>query len=612
MFQFLSMFFPSVMVVALRWVWNVKPRKTLSYVLEYGIWVLLINVVMTVILYFGYGITEMDLDSVPFNALLTLQYIGLSLGMGIAAAFFISSFSLHFRPLVPRKIELKTRPAKIVTYVVAPLLILAGVLIAFSTQWVLWNFGLVTPEKLIFQMKVPVEGADSSFLTRYILESVCTSVLLVLAVMLLVFLPWKRELCIQLQLPRLARKWIIAPVAGIRRYTAAFSVFMLLFGLVYFSVGLNLPGFITYVFDNSTFVEENFTDTATTKLTFPEAKRNLIYIFMESMENTYKSVDEGGAQPRNLIPELTDIAKQNTSFSTDAMGGAQQVHGTGWTIAAMVAQTSGLPLKMPISSNSYGTYSQLLPGATSLGDILEAQGYNQMLMVGSDANFGGRKDYFQQHGNYTVKDYYTAVTDGIIKKGYKVWWGFEDKYLYEYAKDEIQDLAAGDKPFNFTMLTVDTHHVSGYRCSLCDNEFDTNYANVIACASRQVYEFLSWIQQQDFYENTTVVIVGDHLSMDPNFFKNLDSNYLRTTYNAFINPAAETEFTQNRRFATFDMFPTVLASLGVDIEGNRLGLGTNLFSGKPTLMEQYGYDELDSELSKSSKFYNSKFLYPDK
>ena len=35
---------------------------------------------------------------------------------------------------------------------------------------------------------------------------------------------------------------------------------------------------------------------------------------------------------------------------------------------------------------------------------------------------------------------------------------------------------------------------------------------------------------------------------------------------------------KNRDFSTLDFFPTTLASLGVQIEGDRLGLGTNLFS----------------------------------
>lgn len=41
------------------------------------------------------------------------------------------------------------------------------------------------------------------------------------------------------------------------------------------------------------------------------------------------------------------------------------------------------------------------------------------------------------------------------------------------------------------MLTVDTHFTDGYVCELCQNQYDEQYSNVIACSSRQVSEF--WI-----------------------------------------------------------------------------------------------------------------------
>ena len=55
-----------------------------------------------------------------------------------------------------------------------------------------------------------------------------------------------------------------------------------------------------------------------------------------------------------------------------------------------------------------------------------------------------------------------------------------------------------------------------------------------------------------------------------------------------------------------DLFPTTLASLGVKIEGNRLGLGTNLFSDTPTLMEKLGIEQFNLEVSKRSSYYDDK------
>lgn len=61
--------------------------------------------------------------------------------------------------------------------------------------------------------------------------------------------------------------------------------------------------------------------------------------------------------------------------------------------------------------------------------------------------------------------------------------------------------------------------------------------------------------------------------------------------------------TKNSTFTSLDMFPTILSALGYEWGGARLGLGTDMFSGEPTLAEQLGYETLDSELAKNSKFY---------
>ena len=91
--------------------------------------------------------------------------------------------------------------------------------------------------------------------------------------------------------------------------------------------------------------------------------------------------------------------------------------------------------------------------------------------------------------------------------------------------------------------------------------------------------------------------------MSEKFFKNLDKNYLRTPYNCFINSAVKPIQPKNRKFAIFDFYPTILASLGVKIKGEHLGLGTNLFSDEKTLLEKYGVKKINSEVTKYSKFY---------
>ena len=45
--------------------------------------------------------------------------------------------------------------------------------------------------------------------------------------------------------------------------------------------------------------------------------------------------------------------------------------------------------------------------------------------------------------------------------------------------------------------------------------------------------------------------------------------------------------------------------MGFEIQGSKLGLGTSLFSNKKTLLEEFGYEELKSQLAKRNKIYNN-------
>lgn len=371
---------------------------------------------------------------------------------------------------------------------------------------------------------------------------------------------------------------------------------------------LSFPfGFITILSLFATFLVVNLVEWV--KMTFPKEKKNLIYIFMESMESSYADKEDGGTMDDNYIPNLTKLARENVQFTDKKdgkVGGPVCLEATAYTAGGLVAQTSAINLKV---MNSGAVSDSFLPNLTALGDILNKQGYNQMFLCGSDGDFAGRDAYFKTHKDYQIEDYKAAIKEGDIPKDYKVYWGHEDKVLYERAKKNLKKLSKEGKPFNLTMLTVDTHFPNGYICDLCENKYDTTYGNAVACADRQVYDFVQWIKKQDFYEDTTIIIAGDHTSMvdtGSKFWKSLSNDYQRTVYNAIINPqcAYKKKVTTKRKFSTMDMFPTTLAALGVEIDGNKLGLGTNLFSGEETLREELGANYINKELKRNDKMYN--------
>lgn len=485
-----------------------------------------------------------------------------------------------------------------IAHAVCSIILLVAYLCFFSARWFVTTYGRLGFDSILFTLNSDMHGVQNGLVLHFLLESALPTVLLTVVTTLLLF--FRRRRCGRY----VAKKRQTAPVI----ITAVLSLFLICFA----AWDVELDDYLLDQIQESDLYEKHYVDPNSVEITFPEEKQNLVYIMLESMETTYLSKSQCGGVNQCLIPELYDLAKENTNFSHNKnIGGFYTTSGATWTIGSMVAQTAGIPLKTPTEDvNEYGASGEeFLPGVTSITSILHDAGYYQALMVGSDANFGGRKPYFLQHGMDRVYDIYTARKDGIVPKDYFVWWGMEDLYLFEYAKQELTEIAALDQPFAFTMLTVDTHHIGGYQCEFCQESASGEaYDQSISCSSRQVAEFVAWLQEQPFYENTTVIIVGDHESMDNGYFeRNVSGSYQRMIYNCFINAAAETNLTKKRLFTAVDLFPTTLAAMGCRIEGNKLGLGTNLFSSTPTLTEKMGIKRFDDELAKSSDYYEANF-----
>lgn len=495
---------------------------------------------------------------------------------------------------------------KLVKVIIGTLFLLLANILFIGMYQMNILFANVDFAEIIFNLKMPLAGAQTNSI--FAAFSQCKYIIIFLTVIGLI--PAIKSDSVHCLVLHIWKKSFSIPLNLWERYYLPFTSFLLVAAITYGAVSLDVPSYITSRLHHSNLYEKYYVNPSTAEITFPKKKRNLIYIFMESMEDSYMSKDVGGAKSSNLIPEMTELQLKNTNFSASGkINGGLAENYCNWTMAAIVAQTAGVPLAVPVdASNTMNQYNAFLPGAYSIGEILKKQGYRQIFLLGSDAEFGARKEYMLQHGNYEIEDYYYAINQKWIAPDYHVWWGYEDEKLYSNAKKELKRLAKSDQPFNLTMLTVDTHFTGGYYCSLCKNKYQDQYSNVIACASRQVTDFISWVQQQPFYENTTIVISGDHPTMDSEYMKDVPESYARKVYTAVINSACDYKLDYDRKFTTLDMFPTTLASLGAKIKGNRLALGTNLFADKATLAEELG-SKLDEKISLNSRYYNNHILY---
>ena len=337
--------------------------------------------------------------------------------------------------------------------------------------------------------------------------------------------------------------------------------------------------------------------------------RNLIVIFLESMEpNFFKHT-----------PELTKLEQSSLNFAP----GGENVSGTTWTIAGIMGKLCGLPLNMPMGiTEHHGKLPTYLPYAKCLMDMLADRGYNQLYAQGSSGDFTRKRKFWTEHGNVGVHDieYYKSL--GKIPENYHEFWGFEDRKLYEYVKEELDSLAKNDRPFAFYMLTVDTHQPFGYLDDSCkialknvgfEIKGDNQFPAVLRCASMQLASFVEWIKEQPWSGNTVISVMGDHATpMLSNKAELVPTDSVYWT-NFIINSAVDGKaFRRGRSYSSMDMFPTLLESMGFELEGRSIGLGRSLYADKPTLLEVYGKPVLDSLLRERSIQYDYFIMGPQK
>ena len=624
MIQLFCFLLPPTIVLLLSAIRERKKKPVCVWLVQWLIW--------AVILYLGTAIVFL-----PFNRV--APRIGWSerggsflyIEYGSAAMLVLFALSVLTGIMMPaihakmhvswEKAEAKTWGCITLRRIATHLFVLFALVLTYAYNWGLSNFGNVGMEEMVFHLHMPLEGTADSLMDNFFHHSLRLAIIAFAVFEILTNIPVKKAYRINVgKKNRLVIQGFPLRASG---WVALGGILLWILTLVFCAnQSFGLFDYAASQMKQSVLMEKEYVNPQTVQITFPEKKRNLITIYVESAETTNQDKANGGMFDVNYTPEMTRIAKENISFShSHLLEGAVVAPACGWTIAGLVAETAGLPLKLygqndevGGADNGLGRYSAFMPGATMLGDILGDAGYRLAFMCGSDLTFGGRREMYAQHGGYEVYDYLEAKLRGIIAKDYHEHWGFEDEKLYSWAQKVLTEFSSSDQPFHFALLTVDTHSPDGYLCSLCPNTYDKQLANALVCSSAQLDAFLKWCEQQPFYENTTVVVTGDHASMAPEFYSSEFDKYggstNRKVYNAFINSAVEPVQEENRLFTTMDFFPTTLASIGVQIEGDRLALGTNLFSDRETLSEQYGYEELFKQLSYKSLFYNNEILFP--
>ena len=230
-----------------------------------------------------------------------------------------------------------------------------------------------------------------------------------------------------------------------------------------------------------------------------ERPRDLVLIVAESLEATYGREDILG---EDLTPELTALATEGLAF-TDM----RQVSHTGWTMGGLIAASCSVPVR---PKDFWGDVDARMSGAVCLGDVLAAEGYHTVLMVGHRLAFADLEGFAAAHGIAEMHGV-EALSPKLAEPSYLSDWGLYDDSLLALAREKLAELAADGKPFALVLMTMDTHIPPVPPSASCGPRPDpADRAFVIRCADRLIAAFVRDVRAN--FPETVVALFSDHLS----------------------------------------------------------------------------------------------------
>ena len=256
--------------------------------------------------------------------------------------------------------------------------------------------------------------------------------------------------------------------------------------------------------------------------------KNLVFVFLEGLERIYteESIFPG------LTPNLNRLNEEGWQLDN-----LIQVEGSGWTMAGIVSSFCGTPLlyESSVSGNEI-LFSRFLDNVTCLSDILNAAGYEQVYMGGASLAFAGKGDFLTTH-NFDEVYGRDEMTSLLEDPDYLGAWGLYDDSLFSLALRQFDRLAEGEKPFNMTLLTVDTHHPAGEPSPDCQHYLavDNSILHAVHCTDYLVGDFIDKLKQRPAFEETVIILVSDHLAMRNNAFSLFEGGYDRRLYFNVLN-----------------------------------------------------------------------------
>ncbi|KAB3531856.1 LTA synthase family protein [Alkaliphilus serpentinus] len=343
------------------------------------------------------------------------------------------------------------------------------------------------------------------------------------------------------------------------------------------TINYHLQDLYGYIFDQSTFGGYDAT-VFNSGINLGEGKyhgliegRNIITIQVESMHNFVLQREIEGQPITPIMNSL--INKDSIYFSR-----YYQQLGRGNTSDAEFVSNNSLYASMKTYSYKEYEGNELY----TLPQVLKEEGYNTIAFHGNEPDFWNRKSIYPSIG------FNTYISTDEMEMDEVIGMGISDGSLFKQSLGYLEKLP---QPFYSFYVSLTSHNPfiipEEQRGLTIDGEYkDTiiaDYFQSVNYFDRMLGEFIEELKRRDLYDNSVIVIYGDHFALDirKDNIKELITDYLGKPYDfeEFLNvgllihiPGSGITETYTTAGGQIDFFPTMMNLVGVDeIKGNILG-----------------------------------------
>jgi lipoteichoic acid synthase len=318
--------------------------------------------------------------------------------------------------------------------------------------------------------------------------------------------------------------------------------------------------------------------------------RNVITLVLESTQQfvvDFHLEDENG-QKHEVTPFLNEIYHDDSTIRFNNF--FHQVGQGKSSDAEVLAENSlyGLPegsaFQLLGSNNVFHATPKILG---------EEKGYTSAAFHGNTGTFWNRNDTYRNFGY----DYFFDSNFYDLSEGRTLDYGLKDKLFFRDSVEYIEQLP---QPFYTKFITLTNHFpypLEEENASIpkanTDDSTVNQYFQTMRYTDEAIEEFMNWLKESGLYEDSIIVIYGDHfgtsnmrnphlaplLGKDPNEWDTFDNTELQRVPLMFHIPGYEGGRTVETYGGQVDLLPTLLHLLGVETD-------SYLFMGQDLLAEE--------------------------